>query len=96
MTDIPSNGSKRFEDLARHVDKMDNKLDQHGEILARIAALLEARPCVLHDEQIRSLQQGQVRLEAGTQVSVAKIAGLAGIVSAVVSTIGSFFMARGH
>lgn len=96
MTDIPSNGSKRFDDLTRHVDAMDSKLDQHGELLARIAALLDARPCVLHDEQIRELQHGQTRLEAGAQVSIAKIAGLAGIVSAVVSTVGSYFMSRGH
>jgi len=95
MTDNPGNGTRRFDDLARHVDTMDSKLDKHGELLARIAALLEARPCVLHDSQIRDLQARQTRTEAGMQISVAKVTGLAGIVAAVVSSIGAYFVARG-
>lgn len=94
MPDSPSNGTKRFEDLQARVEKMDGKLDAHAETLATIKTLLQERPCVVHDAKIRELEMGQVRLTSGAQVSVAKVAGLAGIISAIVTAIGAFFMHR--
>lgn len=96
MTDIPaSNGSKRFEDLVKHVDRMDDKLDRHGEALAEIKALLSGRPCSEHEGRLRIVEQQATMLMGGAQVSVAKVTGLSAIVSGVITAIGHWFMAKG-
>ena len=95
MPDNPENGKRRFEDLVTRVNVMDDKLDLHGESLARIETLLEVRPCVAHGDVIKEHSSRLAVVEAGAQVSVAKVAGVAGIIAAVVSAVGGWFM-KGH
>jgi hypothetical protein len=95
MPDTPENGKRRFEDLATRVNVMDDKLDQHGEALARIETLLEVRPCIAHDTTLKRHSERLAVVEAGAQVSVARVAGMAGIVAAIVSAAGAWFT-KGH
>jgi len=94
MTDNPGNGNARFDDLAKRVDNMDTKLDQHSESLAEIKTLLKVRPCVAHENRLRVVEQQAGVLMSGAQVSVAKVSGLALVVAGVVSAIGAWFMNR--
>lgn len=94
MTDAP-NGSKRFDDLVQTVQRIEIKLDNVSEKLA-------SRPCITHEAtlkdqstRLRDVELSTTRLQAGVQVSAAKVTGLAGIVAAAVAAIGAYFM-RGH
>jgi hypothetical protein len=95
MPDYPNNGKQRFEDLTIRVNVMDDKLDLHGEALARIETLLEVRPCIAHDTTLKKHSERLAVVEAGAQVSVARVAGMAGVVAAIVSAVGAWFM-KGH
>ena len=90
MPDNPSNGTKRFEDLAHRVDTMDDKLDLHGEALARIEARLSTLQCAVRGPQIDQLRLQVERLESGAQISVAKVGALAGVIAAVVAFFGQW------
>jgi len=92
---MPGNGNGRFEDLKQRVEKIDDKLDAHGEQLARIETLIEGQQCTKHGEAIDALDRRTLQLENGAQVSIAKLAGLSGVIAAVVSAIGAYFTARG-
>lgn len=94
-TGTPGNGGARFQDLVRLVEKIDAKVDTHGEQLAAMNAQLCSKQCMMHDQQIRDLEARQLATESGAQISVAKIGGLAGVIAAAVSAIGAWLMAKG-
>lgn len=97
MSDIVAgNGGKRFDDMVKRVDSMDEKMDRHGEALAEIRVLLGGRPCVGHDGRLREVETRTSILMSGVQVSAAKVSGMAAVISAAVAAIGYFFMARGQ
>jgi hypothetical protein len=99
MTDSAGNGSARFQDLVELVRNIDAKVDDQGERLASIEARMSERPCIAHASQLadNTSQIGEVRgrvtsLERGTEVSVAKIGGIAAIIAAAVAAIGAWLM----
>jgi hypothetical protein len=68
MGDNPAgNGGQRFADLMRAVERIDGKVDVHGERLARIEAHLDHRPCAVHDNLLRKLESRQERIEGEVQ-----------------------------
>jgi len=96
VTDNPGNGGKRFDDLANEVHNMRDDLRDALIEMREMRVLLRERPCVTHSTQLHDLELRQTRTESGTQISVAKVAGMSAIVSAIVSSIGAYFIARGH
>jgi predicted nuclease with TOPRIM domain len=90
VPDNPSNGTKRFEELAHDVRDMRGQLTSHGESLSRIEALMSPLPT-----KVEQLRRDVDRLEDHASISVAKVTGLASTIAAVVAALGLWLVSRG-